>query len=67
MKRVQNGGGAPRHPGAGGTRSLALPGGTKGPDPLLREGRPADWTNKSLKFRDGGERIAGALDSKLGI
>ena len=28
---------------------------------------PADWTNKSLEFNDGRERVAGALDSKLGI
>lgn len=32
-----------------------------------RTGSLADWTNKSPKLNVGGERIAGALDSKLGV
>lgn len=34
---------------------------------LHREGSPADCANRSLKFHEDGERIAGALDSKSGI
>jgi hypothetical protein len=38
-----------------------------GSEALPHKWSPADWTNKSLELNVGGERIAEALDSKLGI